>query len=357
MKHIAFLVGNLNNAGGTERVSTLVANELSNQSFKISILNLSGGDTPFFEVNSKISVYSLFSKKISMKANFFSAIWKIRQFVNSNKIDTLIVVDSISCIFTIPALFGLKTKHICWEHFNFINNNGSRLRDFARKLAAHYCDVVVTLTYRDQELWKKGIKKINANMITIPNPCTFKKTSNIPRLDYKVVLAVGRLTKVKGFDLLLEAWAKVCQHNHDWILRIVGDGEERESLQTLANNLSISDRIEFLGKVDNVDEYYKTSSFLCLSSRNEGLPMVMLEAQAFGLPIVAFDCDTGPAEIIKNGENGVLIENGDIQGLFLGLSKVIGFSELDYNQMVNYSYSKIVYFEINNIIDFWMNEV
>lgn len=353
MKNITFLVGNLNNAGGTERVSILIANELSKRNFKVSILNLSGGDNPFFEVDSKILVHSLFPKKISMKANFFSAIWKIRQFVNSNEIDTLIVVDSISCIFTLPALIGLKTKHICWEHFNFINNNGNKLRDIARKLAARHCDVVVTLTHRDQELWENGIKKINANMVTIPNPCTFQKTNNIPNLDYKIVLAVGRLTKVKGFDLLLEAWAKVYQHNQEWMLRIVGDGEERENLQNLASHLSISDRVEFVGKVDNVAEYYKASSFLCLSSRNEGLPMVMLEAQAFGLPIVAFDCDTGPAEIIENEKNGYLVKNQDVDQLSFNLLQMMSVSKQDYNFMIDNSKRNLLLFEIDKIISGW----
>lgn len=353
MRKICFFVGDISLVGGTERVTSLISSALSNDGFEVTILSLFMDGEVKFDIDEKITITKLFEEKISMKKNFLRCIIKLRRFLLSNKIDTLIVVDSISCIFSVPALIGLKINHICWEHFNFINNNGSRLRDFARKLAAHYCDVVVTLTHRDQELWKKGIKKIKAKMVTIPNPCTFEKTNNLPSLNYKIVLAVGRLTKVKGFDLLLEAWAKVCQKNQGWILRIVGDGEERENLQNLANHLCISDRVDFVGKVDDVAEYYKTSSFLCLSSRNEGLPMVMLEAQAFGLPIVAFDCDTGPAEIIEHGKNGYLVENQNVDLLIFSLLKLIYLDSGDYEVMIHNSKNNLLFFDLGHIIARW----
>ena len=157
MKHVCFLIGNINSAGGTERVTTLIANALAQKNFQVSILSLADGKQSFFELEPDIKTYSLYPEQISFKINFLGAVWLIRRFVTQNQIDTLVVVDSISCVFTVPALFGLKVKHICWEHFNFKVNLGVKYRDIGRKWAAKYCDYVVTLTKRDKELWEQGI--------------------------------------------------------------------------------------------------------------------------------------------------------------------------------------------------------
>ena len=104
MKKICFFIGNLNLTGGTERVTSVLANILYEQGYDISILSIYEGLTPTFEVNQGIKLFQLFSKKVSMKSKFITSILHLRGFVIKNKIETLIVVDSISCIFSIPAL-------------------------------------------------------------------------------------------------------------------------------------------------------------------------------------------------------------------------------------------------------------
>lgn len=358
MKNICFLIGNLNNSGGTERVTSLIANGLSEQAdYEVSILNFFDGTHPAFAINSEISLFSLFNKKKSMQSMFLVAIFRIRKFIIEHNIDTLIVVDSISCVFTVPALFGLKVNHICWEHFNFLNNNGSRFRDIGRKLAAKYCDTVITLTNRDKGLWKHGLQKISSNLICIPNPTPFKSNAHIPQKSFKMVLAAGRLTYVKGFDFLLEAWAIVCKDNDDWILQIAGGGEEDQKLRALSKSLNIDDRVIFLGQKNNIEEYYKESSFFCLTSRNEGLPMVLLEAQSFGLPIVAFDCDTGPSEIIEHNKTGLLVNNGDIKDLSLKLLQIMNIKDEDFILMSRLSLEKSKQFNVCNILKKWVDIV
>ena len=330
MKKVCFLIGNLNDSGGTERVTTLIANALAEKSYQVSILSLANGRQPFFELLPSINIYSLYSEKISFKKNFFGAVWRIRKFVTDQQIDTLIVVDSISCVFTVPALFGLKIKHICWEHFNFNVNLGTKFRDIGRKWAAKYCDYVVTLTERDKELWEQGLKHIKAKIVQISNPTPYENIDYIPSLEFKTVLAVGRLTYQKGFDLLIEAWAQVCAVNHDWKLRIVGSGEDEEALKAQAKKLGVYRRIDFIPATKNIDLYYKTSSFFCLSSRFEGLGMVLIEAQSFGLPVISFDCEVGPAEIVLNKRNGYLCENGNIESLVEGILNLINLDKLSY---------------------------
>lgn len=352
MKKICFLIGNLSNSGGTERVTTLIANALAEKKYQVSILSLAGGKQSFFELKPDIKTYSLYAEKISFKKNFLGVVWRIRQFVTQYQIDTLVVVDSISCVFTVPALFGLKVKHICWEHFNFNVNLGVKYRDIGRKWAAKYCDYVVTLTQRDKELWEKGLKKINAKIIAISNPVPYEDIENNPSLEYKTVLAVGRLTHVKGFDLLITAWARFAQQVPDWKVVIVGSGEDELMLKQMAKDLGVGDSIIFAGRQKDMDQFYRQASFFCMSSRFEGFGMVLLEAQSYGLPIVAFDCDTGPRELV-NSHNGWLVEPESIEKLSMTLLRVINLDDRSYNTKVKESLLNIKNFSIESTVKFW----
>lgn len=355
MKKICFLIGNLNNSGGTERVTTLIANALAKKNYQVSILSLADGRQSFFELVPSIKTYSLYPEKISFKKNFLGAVWRIRRFVTQNQIDTLVAVDSISCVFTVPALFGLKVKHICWEHFNFKVNLGVKYRDIGRKWAAKYCDCVVTLTKRDKELWEQGIKNIKAKIIPIANPSPFEVQENIPSLDYKTILCVGRLTYQKGFDLLITAWARVAQQVPDWKIVIVGSGEDEQMLKQMAKSLGVDDSIIFAGQQKNMSTFYRQASFFCMSSRFEGLPMVLLEAQSYGLPIVAFDCDTGPAEIVQHNINGLLVESGNINGLTNSLLELINLSNIQYEKTSSNAVENSVRYSVNPILKQWLS--
>ena len=353
MKKICFLIGNLNNSGGTERVTSIIANELSKQ-YEVAILSLADGRQPFFELEPNIKTYSLYPEKISFKKNFFGAVWRIRKFVTIHNIDTLIVVDSISCILTVPALFGLEIKHICWEHFNFKNNNGVKFREWARILSAKYCDYVVTLTKRDKNLWEENLKNINAKIVAIANPTPYEGIDHTPRLESRKFLAVGRLTHVKGFDLLIMAWAKVVPNLLNWKLVIVGEGEDGDMLRQMVKDYNVSDSIVFAGKQKNMSAFYRQASFFCMSSRFEGFPMVLLEAQSYGVPIVGFDCDTGPAEIVVDG-TGFLVENLNVKSLANQIFLASKMSVDQYNTMSKNTIINSKKYNIDNITHCWIN--
>jgi glycosyltransferase involved in cell wall biosynthesis len=357
VKKIAFLIGSIKQSGGTERVTTLIANELAKGNYDVSILSLWDGDQSFFVLDSKINVASLFPQQISMRKNFFSAVSKIRQFCINNKIDTLIVVDSISCVFTVPALLGLNIKHICWEHFNLKVNLGSKFRDLGRWMAAKWCDKIVTLTERDKIFWVNKYSNIEQKIVVIPNPSLNQNLDNQPRLESKNVLAIGYLSYIKGFDLLLEAWSLVCkQVKEPWVLNIVGCGDEEDSLKKLAETLKISSNVIFWGQQKDVDSFYRKASIYCLSSRNEGFPMVLLEAQSYGLPIVAFDCDTGPAEIVVEG-TGYLVKSSDIRSFSNQILRLIKMDQLEYERMCQLSKKNNQIFYLDKIVQKWTSKI
>lgn len=351
MKKICFLIGNLNNSGGTERVTSLIANELFEKDYDVSIVSLVEGNDAFFELNSGVKTYSLYSEKISFKRNFVGTVYKIRTFVKDNCISTLIVVDSISCVFTVPALFGLNVKHICWEHFNFNVDLGVSFRRIGRKLAAKYCNTVVTLTERDKQYWLTGTRH-HSQITVIANPCPFPVQKHSKEEDTNIVLAAGRLTYQKGFDLLLEAWVEVNKVMPDWSLKIIGEGEDKVNLIDFIDINELNTSVELVGSTDDISQFYKEADIFCLSSRFEGFGMVLIEALAFGLPIVSFDCEVGPAEILED-TGSILVPVRNVDLLAFSLINLMKDDQLR-KVISSKSKQKAEIYQAENIISQWI---
>lgn len=315
------VISGLNYGGGTERVSSLIANGLSQAGYEIVFATITHSDKPFFPLNKEIKVISLASFLGNRLFRIPSTIHKIRKLLKKELIDTVIAVDTMCTLFTVPATLGLSVNHIGWEHFNFNVNLGQKKRTRARQLAARYCDSIVTLTERDKEYWLEGTK-CKSQLISIANPCPFTVQEYIKEENTKVVLAIGRLDYQKGFDLLLEAWVQVNKTMPDWKLKIVGDGKEREKLPEFIKKNKLTDSVELVGNTNRVSEYYKEAEIFCLSSRFEGFPMVLLETLAFGLPVVSFDCDTGPAEVLED-TGSILVAKNDVDKLASSLIELM----------------------------------
>lgn len=352
-KKICFLIGNLDQSGGTERVSTIIANQLASCGYDVSFLSLYKGINPFFQLDPTIKLSSIYKKKISFKVFYIKTVFRIRDYLVKQKIDTLIVVDSISCVFTAPACFNLKINHICWEHFNYKTDLGIFFRRLGRIFAANFCNKIVTLTNEDRKFWINKHFNKSENIINIPNPCSYKENNYIANKNNKTVLSIGRLTYQKGYDLLIESWSSVIKNHPDWKLIIVGDGEDKEKLLKKIDELNLNKCITINPPTKHIQEHYKNSSIFCLSSRFEGLPMVLIEAINFGLPIVSFNCETGPKEVIIDGSNGYLVNNFDTVYFANSISKIINSTKKDYLDLC-YTSKQIVHkFNIEKITKEW----
>lgn len=325
MKRICFFSGDINLAGGTERVSSVIANALDDRGYKIYFLSLDNGRDPFYTLNEKISLHSLHMEGKSKKSNFFKIIKDIRIFLQTYDIDYIVGIDVISSIFTIPATFKLKTEVIAWEHFNYFAKVGNKRQNFerqiARFLASKRAKTIVTLTDKDRNYYLKNLN-CKAEVFTIFNPLTIAKPKKSD-LKEKVVIAVGRLTYQKGFDLLLPAWEIVKRKHDDWVLKIVGSGEDEQMLKTLAHTLDIEDCVEFVPNTKDIEQYYMNASIYVMSSRYEGFGLVLTEAKAFGLPLISFDCECGPSDIIRENIDGLLVEENNIEGMSAAILHLI----------------------------------
>ena len=212
-------------------------------------------------------------------------------------------------------------------------------------------DRFVVLTGEDKLYWGDL-----PNIEVIPNSIT-KRPDHPSPLSAKTVIAVGRLSYQKGLERLLDAWGIVCDRlgeGNGWKLRLVGDGEMKEALMEQAKSSGNSDTVEFSGVIKDMDTVYDNSSILALSSRYEGLPMVLIEAQSHGIPVVSFACKCGPKDVITDGKNGILVPEGDVKGLAEGLMKLITSPEL-LHSMGEEAYSDSLRWNRETIMMQWDN--
>lgn len=178
-------------------------------------------------------------------------------------------------------------------------------------------DRFVVLTQEDREMWGEmpGIR-------VIPNAANFiaEKYSDCSA---KRVIAVGRLDYQKGFDRLILVWEKVHQQMPDWRLDIFGQGEWREMLQSMIDERGLQDVVRLNNPTKNIGDEYVDSSIIVMTSNYEGFGMVLVEAMSCGVPAVSFDCKCGPAEIISQHNGGLVVKNGDIEGLAEAIVKLM----------------------------------
>ncbi len=167
-------------------------------------------------------------------------------------------------------------------------------------------DRFVILTEEERAVWSRRL----SNVEVIPNPLPFE-LGECATLEHRQVLAVGRYEYQKNFEALIRIWAHVAPQAPDWRLCIVGDGPLRGKLTRLVQELDLTDSITLAPSTRAIKGYYTSSSIYALTSHYEGLPMVLLEAQSVGLPIVAYACPSGPKDIVSDGLDGLLVPQGD----------------------------------------------
>ena len=208
--------------------------------------------------------------------------------------------------------YKIAESHFCYLYKQIAAKNRIvklvqkyRLRLRKKKLSKFKKFVV--LTNEDKKAWGNM-----PNITVIPNfiPSVPLRNSNC---EAKRVIAVGRAEYQKGFDLLIEAWQIVAENFPDWHLDIFGNGDKTE-LEKMIKDKRLDDFIRLHAATKDIATEYVNSSLFVLSSRYEGLPMVLLEAMSYGLPIVSFECPCGPKDIVKD-DFGTLVPNGDIVGL------------------------------------------
>lgn len=220
-------------------------------------------------------------------------------------------------------------------------------------MAARISDAVVVLSKANYEVWEADFK-LQDRLKQIYNfPC-FVLERPIFDADCKTVLAVGRLEEQKGFDYLLDIWKliEIDEELNDWKLQIVGSGSLEQKLHEKEKTLGLN-RVQWLQFTEHIEEIYKNASIYVMTSRFEGFALVLLEAKAFGLPIVSFDIKNGSNEIVQNGVDGYIVSPFDVNMLTDKL-KMLMKNDIMREQFTKHSQSNMDQFSKKKIVGNWI---
>lgn len=324
---ISFTILDITRCYGTERTTTLLANKFAEQGHKVSILSVfKEGDRPGFSLNEKVTVNYLIPEPythkksiLSITVQYIKAIIAIRKYYQNNPQDVIIGQAFLVCFFL--WISGYARQTFACEHYKYGLYNRP-IRIFRNWMYRHFKKVIVLTDCCAQAYRRHGVEAI-----VIPNMLSFPIVDNIHTTNAKKIISVGRLQPQKGYDLLLQALKPVFAKHPDWSMDIYGEGNDRVMLEKLRDDLGLSPYVRFLGFSSNIYKAYLKASFYVMSSRYEGFPMVLLEAIACGLPVVSFDCPSGPAALLKN-EAGLLVDPENIQALSDAIIRMIEHPEL-----------------------------
>lgn len=319
---LLYITNGINGAGGLERVLSVKASYLADHyNYDVTILSLNdSNNNPFYYFSNKIKMLSIVvvGNPLQYIMSYKKGIQETVTQVNPNII--LVCDDGLKGFF-VPRMLKNKIPIIYERHASIVlNTNASIKGNFIRKLMqsqVKWFAKFVVLTPSNIKEWKGN------NVVSIPNPLSFEPQLGNP-LNQKKVIAVGSHSHNKGYDLLLKVWKEISMQCPDWVLTIYGKIDADKQFIRFAEQLRINNSVRFYEPVADIQQKYLESSIMVLSSRSEGFGMVLIEAMAYGLPCVSFDCPSGPRDIIEDAVDGYLVPAGNIS---IMTSKILALIE------------------------------
>lgn len=316
---ILFVINSLKEKSGIERVACLLANFFdSDFNFEIKIVNRdTERENVAYNINPNVEI-------VSITGNYYIFFSGINKLIEVFQPDYVFIHNMGRLSLLCSMLNKIEnSKIISLEHVAF--QVRPKWVKFLTKVLYKKIDKIVTLTKHDM----KNYQYFHDNVVQINNISPFDSNAlDINNsINSKAVVSIGRLTYQKNFESLLEAWKIVSKHAPDWSLMIYGIGENQKKLENIIIDEKI-DNVFLKGQTSDVESVYKSAEFYVMSSRFEGLPMVLIEAQSYALPIISYDCPHGPAEVITNNENGYLVENQNSTLLAEAMLKLISSDSL-----------------------------
>ncbi|HZU30514.1 MAG TPA: glycosyltransferase family 4 protein [Candidatus Angelobacter sp.] len=320
--------------GGAERVLSILANAWASDGRIVTILILNRGSMAAYPLSSSVTLENLGLP--SQPANnsgikllrLVLRVAAIRKAIRKSKPDIVISFLDRTNVLTLLATRGLGVPVIvserCDPRQNYIGGTWEVLRRIAYKWAdALVCQTDASLSWFFERIKVRGY--VIPNPVMVPQECSIKKKLD-GQAQLRTILAMGRLTRQKGFDLLIDAFAQIAGNHPDWVLKIAGIGPLYSELMKQIEALGLGSRIYFLGEVADSYSLLRAADLFVLSSRFEGFPNVLCEAMACGLPVISFDC-IGPREIIRHNIDGILVPPEDIAALAAIMNDLINKPE------------------------------
>ncbi len=306
--------------GGAERVISIMANYWAGKGRDVTVITLASEEKDVYHLDERVRRAAFDLEKKSQGArdalkNNLQRILYLRKTLRASRPDVVIGFSEHMCVMMLLATLGLSIPVIAFEHTDPRQAPLDRFWGFLRRWSYFRAKGIVLLT---EELKGVAAQSWPEKLLhVIPNPAVVvEKNKDAPppfELPARFIVAMGRLVPLKGFDMLLEAFSR-CERD-DWSLVILGEGEDRLRLEHLVKKFNLEQRALLPGRVAEPSLILRRADIFVLSSRYEGFPMALVEAMACGVAVLSFDCPTGPSDIVRDGEDGILVPPEDISAL------------------------------------------
>lgn len=354
---ILFLISSLR-GGGAERVASTLCNYWAENKHDVTLVTLDGKQNDFFVSHPRLKRYDLDSYTSSknmfdkIKANL-SRLVRIRRIIKNNKPDVVLAFMDVSNVLATVACLGTGIPVVISERSYPPYFHDGDWFDRIRRMVYQYSSAFVAQTNKIADWGREFLA--HKPIAVIVNPLADKALNSNLNTDRKnVILGMGRLHPDKGFDLLIEAFNLCYEHYPEWELHIAGIGREQPKLENMIQTLGLGDRVRLLGETDQPQALYAQAKIYVLSSRVEGFPNVLIEAMANGLPVTSFDCNSGPADIIENEINGLLVPPMQVDALALSMQRLMADENLRTNLGREAAKIRSKYI-LENISEQWLN--
>lgn len=355
-KNICLVQRDLSIINGGVHVAINLANELS-RFYNVTLVGILSekGKKPAYPLKSNVNYLILNEGNLHMSKVLLPSSIQLRKIIKAQKFDAMISIGAVTALFIIFASLFTKTRTIYSEQSNLTNTvGGKKYQKLVKFLSCKCADWTVTLTKEDTETYKKCFhaKKISCIYNWMEDTLVERSKNCSYNPENRRIFSVGRLVQVKGYDMLLDVAERVSIKYPDWSWHIFGEGKLRESLEKQIKDRNLEEWVILRGNDPKVYERYSEAGLYVMTSYHEGMPMVLLEAMAHHLPIVSFDCKTGPKEIINNNVNGFLIPAYDVRNMADKICELLGNRPLR-EVLASHSMDDVEKFNKNKIVNQW----
>ena len=354
-KKICIVKWILDDSGGGERVAVSLANELTKK-YEVHLIGITTKESDlFFKINSQVKYSNFFDHRVRLSKNILKISKLLKKYFIDNEIEVAFGIGISANVFLSLAGIGTQTKVVLCDHTNSITDNSELSQKVQRYVGTKLADKIITLTQEDRENYIKKHGVSDERICYIYN----WKEAALSDVSYNnkstKIVTVGRFDSQKGYDYLVQVAKKVFSEKSDWTWEIYGSGnqDEVDKIKELIKENNLQDKLLIKGLEKNQDLIYGDKGIYVMTSRYEGLPLVLLEAQQYNLPIVSFCCPTGPSEIVEDGVNGFLVDCYDTDKMSEKLLKLME------NESLRHSFSahakdNMDKFDKNRILNQWI---
>lgn len=343
--------------GGAERVMARMANYWAARGHRVHLLTLAAGD-PFYDLDPRIR-----HQRLGLTGRSANALEGLRRNIRrmmalrcaicQSRPDVVVSFMDRMNVLTLLATRRLGIPIVVSERTDVPSQNLGAAWTSLRCLAYRHADALV---FPSASARSRAVSVEAPRVRVIPNPVAFPENGALRNVGTEaskpVVVGMGRFTEEKGFDQLLDAFARVAHRHPNWSLRVFGDGPLRQNLWAQAASAGLSSRITFPGRASDPSRAFEQADLFVLPSRFEGFPNVLCEAMAWGVPVVSFDCPSGPAEIVRDGIDGVLVPAGDVKALAEALDRLM-HDPAERARLAHRSPEVVLRFGVEKVMGIW----